>query len=185
MSKSTQERLSMLGEMLGQAGAMHYKRITLAKEILDDKTWVMLQYKGDQIKAAEALEKTYFGDLCGAISIWRLLKIIEDFPNIKDWEARKFNLTAMSAEIDSRNKRSKSGDNRWSVTKREYEEVESEKDKLQRVVAQKVKEIEAKDAELKKQKELIERLTKDKARLEGRVQELEAFIKHFNLKKPA
>ncbi len=183
MSSTTSDKVSQLRVMMGQAGEMHYKRIKLAKEIIEDKFWVMQNFSGDDFRAAEVLEKEYFGDLCGAINFWRLMRIIEEFPKLDDWRKYKFNLTVMSAEIDSRNKSKKKSNNRWSITQKDYEELESEKNRFRKLFESKKQETESAEVRIKELENTVAFLSKEKARLECKVAELEALIESFDIKK--
>jgi exonuclease VII small subunit len=171
--------------MLGQAGEMHYKRIKLAKEIIADNGWVLTHFAGDEFRAAEVLEKDYFGDLCGAINFWRLLKIIDEFPKIEDWKKHKFNLTEMSAEIDARNHSKRKKGSRWSITQCDYEELESERNRYHKLYSSKKEECEEYNAKVKQLEDAVARLTREKAQLEKKVAEYEQLIETFNIKKTA
>lgn len=170
----TSEKVILLWTMLGKAGEMHYTRIKLAKEILSDKDWLVSNFNGDQVRAGEALEKNYFGDLCGAISFWRLLRILEEFPNLSDWEKHKFNLTEMSAIIDIKTKKKKSS--RWSVTQQEVEELESDKNRFKRLYEQAKEELSAANQRIAELEKSVSFLTKEKARLTGQLAELQQII---------
>lgn len=173
---TTNEKVVQLRNMLGQAGETHYKRIKLAKEIIDDKTWILTHFNGDKFRAGEVLEKDYFGDLCGAINFWRLIKIIEEFPKIEEWRKYKFNLTEMSAIIDARNRSKRKKSTRWSITQRDYEELESEKNRFRRLYDTKKDELEHAQARVAELEKAVITLTKEKARLEGKVAELETLL---------
>jgi hypothetical protein len=186
MSMTTIEKVQQLRTLLGQTGILHHKRIKLAKEIIDDKQWILTNFGGDEFRAAEVLEKEYFGDLCGAINFWRLIKIIEEYPDVKDWETFNFNLTEMSAIIDTRNRTKRNrGTTRWSVTQRDYEELEAEKNRFQKLFTTKNSDVEKKDARIKELEEAVKQLIREKARLEGKVAELEEIIEAFDVKKSA
>jgi hypothetical protein len=179
---TTNDKVMQLRAMLGQAGEMHFKRIKLAKEIIEDKTWVMTHFAGDEFRAAEVLEKDYFGDLCGAINFWRLIKIVEEFPKLEDWRKYKFNLTEMSAVIDARNKSKRKSGTRWSVSQRDYEELESERNRYRKLFDAKKEECEDKDSRIKQLEDMVANLTREKARLEKQVAEYEQIITAFDLK---
>jgi hypothetical protein len=172
---TTAEKVAQLRTMLGQAGELAYKRIKLAKEVIEDKAWLIVHFNGDEFRAAEVLERDYFGDLCGAINFWRLMKIIEEFPKIDDWRKYKFNLTEMSAIIDAKNKKRKKT-SRWSVTQREYEELESEKNRIKKLYDTKKSELETAQEKIAELEKTVAILTKEKARLEGRVAELQSLL---------
>lgn len=182
---TTIEKVNQLRTLMGQAGELHHQRIKLAKEIINDKEWVQTNFNGDDFRAAEVLEKEYFGDLCGAISFWRLLKIIDEFPDIEDWKKRKFNLTEMSAEIDARNRSKRSRGTRWSVSQKEYEELEAEKNRFQKLYSSKNSEVENQTIRIKELEEAVRQLTKENANLKGQVAELESLIETFDVKKSA
>lgn len=177
---TTNDKLIQLRTMLGQAGEMHYKRIKLAKEIIEDNMWLLSKFNGDEIKAGEVLEEDYFGDLCGAINFWRLLKILEEFPKIEDWKKHNFNLTKMSAIIDAREKGSRKKTTRWSVTQRDYESLEFEKNKLRKVCEERKKELEMVNSKVQNLENLVATLTREKARLEGKVAELQVIVNNLS-----
>jgi HAMP domain-containing protein len=172
---TTSEKVVQLHSLLGKAGAMHFERIKLAKEIISDNQWIISNFNGDESLAAEALEEDYLGDLCGAINFWRLMNIIEVFPNIKDWERHKFNLTKMSALIDSQQK--KKANHRWSITQREYDEVETERNRLRRQLESSREELKTAKDRISELETAVSTLIKEKARLEGEIANLTALIK--------
>ncbi len=173
---TTNEKVVQLRNMLGQAGEMHYKRISLAKQIIEDKIWIQTHFAGDEFRAGEVLEKDYFGDLCGAINFWRLIKIVEEFPKIEDWRKYKFNLTEMSAIIDAKNRSKRKKGTRWSVTQRDYEELESEKNRFRRLYDNNKTELEQARERIAQLEKAVATLTKEKARLEGQVAELTSLL---------
>lgn len=179
-STPTSEKIVMLRTMLGKAGEMHYSRIKLAQEIISDKEWLVTNFNGDQILAGEALEKNYFGDLCGAISFWRLLRIIEEFPNIKDWKEHKFNLTKMSAIIDARNEKKQGF--RWSITQKEAKELESDKNRFKRLYEMAKADLESANKKIADLENTVLLLTKEKARLTKEIAELQEIVEEAQQK---
>lgn len=177
---TTNEKILQLRQWIGEAGEMHYKRIKLAKEVISDKHWIAISFNGDDLKAGDALEKEYFGDLCGAISFWRLLKIIDEYPTIEEWRKFKFNLTAMSAEIDSRTKKPPiARTNRWSITQKAHEEVEMDRNRFKRMYEVKNQEVEASSRKIAELELKIITLTREKRQLEHEVADLQKEVKRL------
>ena len=173
---TTNEKLMQLQNLLGQAGELHYKRIKLAKEIIDDAQWVLTHFGGNLHKAEALLEKQYFGDLCGAISFRRLLLIYERFPDIETWRKHHFNLTHLSATMDAERDAKKSRGSRWSVTQKEWDDLESDRDRHKKLLANERKEKETLLQENERLKKQIAELNKEIARLQGRNEEPETLI---------
>src|ERR1035438_4251480 len=89
--------LARLRVLIGQAGSNYFERISIASDLLDNQEWLLVAYQGDAFDAANMLEKLYFHDLCGAMTIWEILHIYQKFPTEKKWEAHKYNLKKMHA----------------------------------------------------------------------------------------
>lgn len=172
---TTSEKIVQLHSMLGKAGEMHFERIKLAKEIISDNQWIVTNFNGDEQRAAETLEEDYFGDLCGAINFWRLMNIIEVFPDVEEWRKHKFNLTKLSALVDSKQK--KKPNHRWSVTQREYEQVEEERNRFRRLLNTNQDELKTAKDRISELEAVVANLVKEKARLEGEIANLAALIK--------
>lgn len=176
VENSTSEKIILLWSMLGKAGEMHYKRIKLAKEIISDKEWLATNFNGDQLRAGQAIEKNYFGDLCGAISFWRLLAIFEEFPNMSDWEKYKFNLTHMSALIDVKKKTKKSS--RWSITQQEVEDLRTDRNRFKKLYEQTKESLISANEKINELESSVTFLTKEKARLNQEIKELQEIVKN-------
>lgn len=165
-----------LQKLLGQAGELHYKRIKLAKEIIDDAQWVLTHFGGDLHKAESLLEKKYFGDLCGAIAFRRLIMIYERFPDIETWKKYDFNLTHMSAIIDAERAAKRKKSSRWSVTQKEWEDLEGDRDRWKKLHTTEKKEKETLQQENERLKKQNSELMRENARLQGRIDELEQLV---------
>lgn len=77
-----------------KAGETHFERISLAAQLLTDRGWVEDPQGGggDEGKALDRLEAECFGDICGLISLPRLLEVYAAVPDVEDWRRAKFNL---------------------------------------------------------------------------------------------
>ena len=82
-----------------KAGETHFERIGLAAQLLTDREWVGDPQGGggDEGKALDRLEQECFGDICGLISLPRLLEVYQAVPDVEDWRRAKFNLAKIWA----------------------------------------------------------------------------------------
>ncbi len=78
------------------AGPGMYDRISLVSEVLNDRSYLDAEHDGDEVLAAEALEKEHFPDLCGAITLWHLVEIYRLYPSKEAWRERRYNIRAMA-----------------------------------------------------------------------------------------
>lgn len=124
---TTSQKLARLANLRSQGGRLAFERVTLAKEIIEDKAWLTTHFMDDEFAAADMLMTTYLGDLCGAINFFRLMKIREHFKTVEEWESYKFNLTAMSAAVEVTDKKPKEKRTTNRVTLKEYEELLGQK----------------------------------------------------------
>jgi peptidoglycan hydrolase CwlO-like protein len=174
IEESTSQKLAQLQELLGKTGETHYQRIKLAAEILADNEWILNHFGGDTLKAETMLEQRYFADLCGAVTIRRLLLVFRHFPLIEQWKIHHFNFTKMSALADVERKTTKHS--RWSVTQKEWEDLEAERDNWKKQAKNEFGQRESLQQENDRLKRQIADLTRDKAKLQGRVEELESLL---------
>lgn len=89
------QKLARLRDLMESAKANYFERITLAHELMLDKAWIDSEHRGDVDKAAQALEDLYFHDLCGLLSLWNLITIVQKFPTPESWKKYKHNLRVM------------------------------------------------------------------------------------------
>lgn len=84
--------LAELDQLMAAATTNYYQRIALADQLLQDKQWILSEFAGNAHRAGAVLEKRYFHDLSGTLSIWNLLLIYRRFPTEEEWSKCNYNL---------------------------------------------------------------------------------------------
>lgn len=166
--------LARLGDLIATAGANYYERIQIADTLIQDKEWLLAEFKGDDYKAAEVLEEQYFHDLSGSLTIWQLMHVYRKFPNEADWRKHKYNLRKLfeltKPEPTPRREYR-------SVTRKLFEEVEQRAKEMEFQVKKVNKELSARDQEISSLKDKVSRLERENIKLKGQVEELEKIVR--------
>lgn len=102
------------------AGKAIHERLGLCLKLLEDKEYVA---EGDPATRLDQLEKDFFGDLGGALSLAKLLEVYRAFPEKAQWEKHDWNLSRLIAEWDRTRPRRKP---RINVLLEKYAEIQKE-----------------------------------------------------------
>jgi hypothetical protein len=175
-------KLARLGELLNKAGELLFERLTLARELIQDKDWIAESFTGNLDRAADLLEKQYLGDLCGAVQFWRLMALRDRFKTLDDWRKHHFNITKLSAIYDKEKpKRQPREVNR--VTLKEYEQVLEEKQRFEALYKAEKLAREKAEGDLGKERQRVEAAIREKAISDGRAAELQRQLEQLQGKK--
>lgn len=162
-----QALLTELRTLQGQAGANYYRRTALAAQLLADRQWLEAEHRGNEIKAAKAIEDVYFHDVCGLLSLWDLLAIVRKFPDEAQWAARGYHLRRLREACKVKGKKR----TRRQATLAELYAAQQALERAQ--------------AELDEVRPRLKSLERENERLKGRVEELERILERFGAKKTA
>lgn len=173
-----------LRDLSNKAGENYYERIEIADTLLKDKEWVKLHYSGDAFRAADHLQECYFHDLCGLLTIWDLMHIYRKFPKKDDWVKHKYNLRKMNELIKVKQPANTSGGGatRRSAKIADLEDLEQKNVHLERKLQTQTKVVDEKDRKIADLEAQIRTLQMEKARLQGRVEELESLLDRVMIK---
>jgi len=166
------EMLTKLKALVGEVGKVHFERVALAYKLLGNKEWIESEFNGDDWKAAEFLEEECFGDLCGAMSLWDLLKIRQHFPKEADWARCKWNLAKLMAECKTDTPKV----TRTAIKKADYEAVQQQAAESAAMLKKERRESASKDERIAKLEKDCTRLNRENAVLRGRIEELERLL---------
>jgi nitrogen fixation-related uncharacterized protein len=185
IAKETRQKMLRLRELRDQAGSTLYERIKLAYECLQDPDFVEEIHGGKMDRAEDAIASEYFPDLVGPavarIDFAKMLAIYRQFSDEQTWKDHKYNLIAMEILYDEKRKREKKDTSppqtRWAVTRKQWDDLESEKKALERQVKKKTDAISAKDEQIEGLRAKVQELESENAYLKGRISQLEAQVK--------
>lgn len=167
--------LARLQALTDAAGTNYYERISIAYQLMQDKTWLLSQFGGDDYKGDEFLEARYFHDLSGSMTIWMLLTIYHKFPGEDAWKKAKYNLRTLYAQCKP--PPAEKNQSRRKVKVAEFERVQQEAKEARFEVKQVKKELETKEDELTKLRREVQQLRQENATLKGQVLELEKIVR--------
>lgn len=175
----TSEIIAKLKNMAAKAGETIYERTHLAATALEDKEWVDAEFGGDLDKAIASLEADCFPELSCAFGLNRLLTILRDFPEKKEWATFKYNLTRLWAEHIER-VRAAEGDRpkqeRRAAKVSDIEERDTKIEELNWSLKQSKEAIQAKESEIVKVrievKEEVSQLRSENGKLRAEIAEL-------------
>lgn len=171
--ESAGKLLATLKRLAGEAGANYYRRIEAVDQLLQNREWIDLSFKGDDYKAAEILEEEYLHDLSGSLTVWQLLTIYRKFPNESDWQKHKYNLRALSALCKPEQKRTVT---RTTVKVAEFEAAQQRAKEAQYRAKQLEKNLSDRDAELESLRRRVVQLEAENEQLKGQVAALEKVV---------
>lgn len=98
MANKTGKQLEVeLDSLLGKAGEAHYDRLKIADQLLQDKDWIAGNGQGSIDKALTYLEKRYFADLIGRLTLVGLLDVFHH-TSLADWKRHHFDFNALWSE---------------------------------------------------------------------------------------
>lgn len=89
------EILARLDQLRDASGQHIHERVRCAQLLMRDLEWLK-QFEGLD-GALRYLEDDYFGDLCGAVTITQLFRILEHVPDPDEWKKAKYNLKLLLA----------------------------------------------------------------------------------------
>lgn len=176
---------NQLRDLANKAGETAYKRIGLAAQLMADKEWIASEHAGDSHAAIETIEADFFGDLCGAMPLTRLLKMHEVVSE-EDWKKFRYNLQRVAAEHQERVSKQKTPpEPPVRVTKEQLEQEKQQADHWRTVANMKEKEIKKAVSELEQvRRELAEKKT-EIAVLQGVIQEKDRTIERLTMRQSA
>lgn len=177
---------NQLRDLANRAGETAYKRLGLAAQLLTDKSWIAADFGGDQHKALATIEEDFFGDLCGAMPLTKLLKLRADVAEA-DWKKCRWNLQRVAAEwADGRRKGNPEGAGETAEPRQgpvpvaEHRKMVEEAEHYRSIAKKLESDTKSKDQRIEKlERELAEKNTKI-AMLEGRLMELEKLVHRSN-----
>ena len=164
--------LDRLKELINDAGRNYYERVKIADQLLSNKVWMESAYGGDDYKDAEMLEREYFHDLSGSMSIFELLQIYRKFNNEGDWKKHNYNLKVLYAQC----KKVESSRSRTTVKLADFEAVQAEAAEFKFKYKENEKQLKIKMSCIEKLEERVRELENENAELRGRVNELERVL---------
>lgn len=184
IAKETRQKLIRLKELRDKAGNLLYERLKLACECLDDADFVGEIHRGDVFRATDAIANEYFPELVepavAKIDFAKMLAIYRQFSDEQVWKDHKYNLIAMEILYDDKKKREKKDaappQTRWAVTRKQWDDLENEKNALERQLKKKTEFLSAKDEQIEGLRAKIQELESENAYLKGRISQLEAQI---------
>jgi hypothetical protein len=158
-----------LGALVRQAGVNYFERATLANELLQDKDWIAAALGGSDWKAVELLQAEFFHDLAGTIHLTDLIRLVQHWPDEKDWRAFGYHLGKMMKALKPAHKPR-------TYRRPKLKEYEALLTRVKEVEYQRNTILSERDKLLKR----VAEVEKENDRLKGRVEELEGLIeKHF------
>lgn len=133
MATQKQRTTKLLADLKQLSKSAHeniWKRLELAQQILADRDWVESVYGGDVALAQDKLQHEHFFELSGAMPLGLLLQIKSDIPDEKIWREQRYNLQDMRALWTREFKEQAEAPTRQRVTRKEYEEVVKELERV-------------------------------------------------------
>ncbi len=175
---TTKRMLLQLKELQDKAGEHLFDRLTLVQQIVSDQEWIGSQ--GGERKALKHLSSEYFADLCGAMSLPRMLEIRAVYQDKESWQRNGWDLRAMLAELMEEEDKDKPARTRTVISRKDYEALQAELERTKVLlqnekddVARLNKELAEKDTALAVARADIERLRGANQELEKRAKEAE------------
>lgn len=165
------------------AGSQLYRRLVLARKLLEDREWVedATGGGGDESRALDRLEANCFGDVCGALSLVQMLDLLQHVPEESVWKASKWNLRTIHAEMMERREGKKkkvtfeAKDSPPSTPEeRKITKLEEKTVALEEKVTAKMSEIEELRLQLKEANERIRQQDREIARLRKAIKSIQA-----------
>lgn len=168
------QMIARLDVLVKEAGANYYERVRLTDALLQDRDWLLSQFRGDDYRAAEVLEKKYFHDLSGSMTVWMLLAVYRKFPDEADWKKHNHNLRDLydksrQGTTDRRTPRRTVKVTEFEAVQQKAKEVEFHNRKLS-------KDLKEREDELTTLRKKVEQLERENLRLKGRIEELERIV---------
>lgn len=181
--EDTNKLLMRLRDLSTQAGENYYERIQIADTLLKDKEWIAIHYSGNAFRAADHMQECYFHDLCGLMTIWDLMQVYRKFPKKDDWIKHKYNLRKMYEFTKVKTaSTSGGGGTRRAAKIADLEKLEENNTLLKKQIQAKEKIVDEKDKKIAELESQVRTLQMEKARLQGRIEELEALLDRGFLK---
>ena len=158
---TTKQALAELKKLAKQAKDTLYRRIALAEQVLSDLDWIAQAHGGSDIKAQDAIEDEFFGELGGDPSLGKLRAMYRQFPKAK-WEELRYKIRAIEILYDEQGEPQK----RETGKRTAWKEIAEER-------GEKLEAAERKIASLQSQ---VTDLTSENERLRGRIEQLEKML---------
>ena len=121
---SSAKKLDKLEELAEAGGLNIFTRVKLAYEVLEDVDFIAERF-GDEIQAIEEMEKAYFRDLRGYVTLGRLRQLYAAYPDPGVWSGLGYDLAAVEAKYSQEHavkSSSPASRNDWKKTVRTQDE---------------------------------------------------------------
>ena len=160
-----------------------FESIALAESLLSDKEWVTRPTGGggDYGTALDRLESSFFGHLCGAITLPDMLELIQEIPDEAKWKRRKYNLKAMVTDLKDRKRQTRETEKRVNVEEHERSAPGEGEDPVKTREQELFEENKVLRAKVREQDEIIKDLKKRNRKLTASVNQLQAAFTNLSV----
>lgn len=170
MKSETKKLFLRLKQLSADIRRNTYESIKVSSEILADHDCIAELYDGDDDKAIEAIEGEYFSSLHGYVTLGTLLAIYRHFPLERQWQEYRYDLRAMELLWKRDREQAQGEDGKRTINRVKKTDLDAALEKVAHLEAQ-LRRTESEAAGLRAENE---RLSKEVARLTGRIEAFES-----------
>lgn len=131
---TTKQALAELKKLAKESADNLYRRIELADTVLQDLDWIARVHGGSDLKAQDALESEFFGNLGGYVTLGKLRAMFRNVPKAK-WAELRYHVQAVELVYDEQAKPEKHESGQRTAWKQVAEERQDRLEAVERKAA--------------------------------------------------